>query len=117
MNPGPVLRCELDSKVILANAAARQVFGNELVGLRWRDCVAGIDNAMWNRIMQGTEPIYLEARSVSASIVLPIVGTTMGVWSLYLVQTSHSRSRRSGPCASRKEWQPWERWQRGWRTS
>jgi signal transduction histidine kinase len=62
MNPGPVLRCELDSKVILANAAARQVFGNELVGLRWRDCVAGIDNAMWNRIMQGTEPIYLEAR-------------------------------------------------------
>ncbi len=62
MNPGPVLRCELDSKVILANAAARQVFGNELVGLRWRACVPGIDNAMWSRIMQGTEPIYLEAR-------------------------------------------------------
>ncbi len=62
MNPGPVLRCELDSKVILANAAARHAFGNELVGLRWRDCVAGVDDAMWNRIMQGTDPIYLEAQ-------------------------------------------------------
>ncbi|MEA2682484.1 MAG: hypothetical protein QOK05_812 [Chloroflexota bacterium] len=63
MNPGPVLRCELDSTIILANAAARQVFGNELVGMRWRDHVPAIDDATWDRVMQGTEPIYVEARA------------------------------------------------------
>ena len=38
MNPGPVLRVELgEGTVILANEAARKVFGDQLVGRRWHD--------------------------------------------------------------------------------
>ncbi|MEA2645152.1 MAG: hypothetical protein QOE92_235 [Chloroflexota bacterium] len=62
MNPGPVVRCELDTRIILANAAARSVFGGELVGRYWRDLVPGVDDAFLQRVMEGTRPIPLEAR-------------------------------------------------------
>ena len=40
MNPGPVLRTSRDGTVILANEAARALFGGEsLVGCRWRTSV------------------------------------------------------------------------------
>jgi hypothetical protein len=44
MNPGPVLRVELHAgTVILANEAARNVFGDELVGRRWHHICPGVD--------------------------------------------------------------------------
>jgi signal transduction histidine kinase len=62
MNPGPVLRCQLDSVVVLANSAARQVLGDDLAGQRWLDRLPGIDDAFWERCLKATEPTYLEAR-------------------------------------------------------
>ena len=62
MNPGPVVRTQLDGTIVLANAAARDVLGADLVGQRWRDRVPGIDDTFWERSLNGKEPIYLEAR-------------------------------------------------------
>jgi signal transduction histidine kinase len=62
MNPGPVVRTDLEGTMVLANAAARALFGEDLVGRRWREQVPGADDAMWDRVLRGTEPIYLEAQ-------------------------------------------------------
>ncbi|MDP9326533.1 MAG: hypothetical protein M3O87_08395, partial [Candidatus Dormibacteraeota bacterium] len=59
MNPGPVLRVELDGTVIMANTAARQVFGEALVGLRWHDVCPSVDDGTWQRAIEATEPVYL----------------------------------------------------------
>jgi PAS domain S-box-containing protein len=69
MNPGPVLRMGLDANVLLANAAARRVFGDELLGRRWRDLCPGIDEATWNRVLASTGPVPVEARIGEASYV------------------------------------------------
>lgn len=61
MNPGPVLRLDLDGSVLLANAAARGVFGAELVGRSWREICPGIDAAVWQGILEATGPVPLEA--------------------------------------------------------
>ncbi len=63
MNPGPVLRVEGDDgTVILANVAARKVFGDELVGRRWHDICPGITEAIWQRVREAVEPLYVDAR-------------------------------------------------------
>jgi signal transduction histidine kinase len=48
MNPGPVLRMDTDAIVLMANAAARSVFGAELIGRSWRDLCPGIDASVWH---------------------------------------------------------------------
>jgi len=61
MNPGPVLRVNLEGIVRLANKAARGVFGAELVGCRWQEVCPDI-GAAWPRILEATEPVGLERR-------------------------------------------------------
>lgn len=51
MNPGPVLRMDTDAMVLMANAAARNVFGAELIGRSWRDLCPGIDSAVWDAFL------------------------------------------------------------------
>lgn len=43
MNPGPVLRLDLDATVLLANAAARDILGADVVGQCWRDLCPGLE--------------------------------------------------------------------------
>jgi signal transduction histidine kinase len=58
MNPGPVLRLGYDATVVLANAAARAVFGEALVGRRWPElCPNVLDGAFWHDVV-GSDGVY-----------------------------------------------------------
>jgi len=63
MNPGPVLRMDLEANVLLANAAARRVFGDELVGRCWRDVCPLVTRSFWESVLATTDVVPLEARS------------------------------------------------------
>jgi signal transduction histidine kinase len=62
MNPGPVIRTDLKGIILLANAAARNVFGEQLIGTYWRDILPGLDTETWNRILNAQGPIPVEAQ-------------------------------------------------------
>jgi PAS domain S-box-containing protein len=63
MNPGPVLRLdEANATVLMANAAARNVFGEELVGRSWRALCKAVDDATWRGVLEATGPVPVEAR-------------------------------------------------------
>jgi PAS domain S-box-containing protein len=61
MNPGPVLRVDPEGVVQMANTAAYEAFGVELVGCRWQDICPKIDDALPG-ILKATEPVVLERR-------------------------------------------------------
>ena len=69
MNPGPVLRMDLEANVLLANAAARQVFGDELVGRCWRDVCPLVTESFWESVLATTDVVPLEARSEERDFV------------------------------------------------
>jgi PAS domain S-box-containing protein len=62
MNPGPVLRVKGDGTVRLANSAAREVFGDELVGRNWLDIFPRLGDGDWKDILKANEPISIETR-------------------------------------------------------
>lgn len=61
MNPGPVLRMDGDGQVLLANAAARDVFGTELIGRSWQALCPGLDEPTWARVLGTDQVVPLEA--------------------------------------------------------
>ena len=62
MNPGPVLRTGRDGNILLANAAALQLFGQEtLLGRSWKRICPGVDDGMWSRILASSDVVRLEA--------------------------------------------------------
>jgi len=61
MNPGPVLRLDLDANVLLANRAAREVFGEKVVERCWRDLLPGLDEARWKEVVHSRHPVNIEA--------------------------------------------------------
>jgi signal transduction histidine kinase len=62
MNPGPVVRTDLEGDILLANAAARNVFGDNLPGTCWRDIIDGLGDEIWTRILNAEGPVPVEAR-------------------------------------------------------
>jgi signal transduction histidine kinase len=63
MNPGPVLRTDPDATIILANAAARELFGaDSLIGSCWKDLCPGLDDATWERILSAPGVTSVEAK-------------------------------------------------------
>jgi signal transduction histidine kinase len=62
MNPGPVLRMDIGGRVLLANAAARTVFGDDLVGRSWLDLCPGVDHSFWREVQSAGEVVFHEAR-------------------------------------------------------
>jgi signal transduction histidine kinase len=62
MNPGPVLRLGLDGVVLLANVAAREVFGAELADRCWLDLCPGMDPDVWRGVIEAAEPVLFAAR-------------------------------------------------------
>lgn len=62
MNPGPVLRTDLRGSVLIANAVARQVFGSALVGQNWCETCPGIDAPTWQRMLDSSEAVRIEAQ-------------------------------------------------------
>jgi signal transduction histidine kinase len=62
MNPGPVLRFDREGTVLLANAAARRLFGeSELLGKRWVDICPGMTIGFWENVLRTTGPLSHEA--------------------------------------------------------
>ena len=62
MNPAPVLRFDFNGNILLANSAAHEIFGNDLLGKCWRDICPGLkDDNIWKSIREATEkPLQLE---------------------------------------------------------
>jgi signal transduction histidine kinase len=62
MNPGPVLRTDPAGCILLSNAAATNVFGENLVGQNWLNTCTGITQNKWKEILAATEVVPIEAR-------------------------------------------------------
>ena len=60
MNPGPVVRTDVDGTVLLANRAARDVLG-EIIGASWLDLLPESKDR-WEEIRVSTEIVRLETR-------------------------------------------------------
>ena len=62
MNPGPVARLSADGTVLRANPAASRLFGMESIrDLSWLDLCPGIDEALWEKALGGSEVVQHEA--------------------------------------------------------
>ncbi len=61
MNPGPVIRTDLGGNVIMGNAAARQLFGEDVVGRCWKNILPDFDDRTWSLILASPEPVPVEA--------------------------------------------------------
>jgi len=62
MNPGPVLRLDLDGRVSKANAAAFEAFGGDQTGRAWRELCPPVDDATWQRILNADATVPIEVR-------------------------------------------------------
>lgn len=69
MDPGPVLRTDLDGTIILANAAAREVFGPSLVGRDWRDVCPGLTPSTWYQIRESCDTVVVDVQMDAAQFV------------------------------------------------
>jgi signal transduction histidine kinase len=61
MNPGPVVRTDLTGCVLMANRAARTVFGQDLLGRSWLDTCPTI-REQWSTILASDVPVPTEAK-------------------------------------------------------
>jgi len=61
MNPGPVIRLDKSGKILLANKAARNLFGEDKI-LRgnWLKICPGLDEEMWQQIIKSKESLSIE---------------------------------------------------------
>jgi PAS domain S-box-containing protein len=59
MNPGPVLRVDLEGTVLMDNPAARDVFGSALVGRCWLEICPDIGEATWREILEARTAVVL----------------------------------------------------------
>ncbi len=62
MNPGPVRRMDLDRKILLSNAAATNVFGEDLLGRSWADVLPSMTEVLWKDILVSSSVVPVEAR-------------------------------------------------------
>lgn len=62
MNPGPVLRLDLEGIVLRANVASQRVFRtDELLAASWLDLCPGMTRALWVAVLESSEPVHHEA--------------------------------------------------------
>ena len=63
MNPGPVLRLDHEGTIVLANAAARGIFGaSDLVGESWLDVCPSMNSERWQQVLEGTRRVLSRGR-------------------------------------------------------
>lgn len=60
MNPGPVARLDLDGKVLRANRAAKNLFGETLIGRPWSELVPALDPESWSGIVDRQDRFWTE---------------------------------------------------------
>ena len=62
MNPGPVLRLDLEGTVLRANAAAQHVFrADDLLAASWLGLCPGMNRTLWAKVLESREPLHHEA--------------------------------------------------------
>jgi signal transduction histidine kinase len=61
MNPGPVLRLDFNGCILLSNAAAQNLFGQDLHGKNWKSICKSITDADWKKIIITSEVYPVEA--------------------------------------------------------
>ncbi len=61
MNPGPVLRLDLEGTVLLSNAAARDLLPEVIDGSNWLQQGPGVDVGFWLKVLDTEVPIPMEA--------------------------------------------------------
>src|SRR5688572_27612467 len=61
MNPGPVCRLDPSATILLANTAAKKLFGDkDLAGMSWIDLCPGMTDATWRLILDSEEVFPFE---------------------------------------------------------
>ena len=60
MNPGPVLKLDEDTTVLLGNRAALDLFGAGVVGEKWSDVCPDFDSSVWDDVLLSEEFVTLE---------------------------------------------------------
>jgi signal transduction histidine kinase len=61
MNPNPVFRVDREANVVLANVAARDLFGGDaLIGRSWKELCPGLDDAKWQQILDSPDVVPFE---------------------------------------------------------
>ncbi|MBK5286680.1 MAG: hypothetical protein JJE25_14915, partial [Bacteroidia bacterium] len=61
MNPGPVLRMDFKGYVLLSNAAAQNLFGQDLHGKNWKTICTSVTEKIWETIILNQDIIPVEA--------------------------------------------------------
>lgn len=70
MNPGAVCRMDKNGTVLLANMAARKLFGSEIIiGKNWKDICPGFNEHLWDEITLGITSVKHE-RQIGECIIL-----------------------------------------------
>jgi signal transduction histidine kinase len=73
MNPGPVCRMKLDGTIILANVAARRIFGHAaLKGRSWLEVCPGMTPDIWDQVITRATPVHHETPIADAVISFTI---------------------------------------------
>ncbi len=62
MNPGPVIRTDLAGRILLANRAAKAVFGDGIDGGSWLAIMPNLAEEKWREILAAAQPVPFEAR-------------------------------------------------------
>ena len=61
INPGPVVRVDGDGTIRLANVAARNVFGDDIVGCSWPDVLPGLEASDWDDVLGAKDLVRIES--------------------------------------------------------
>lgn len=71
MNPGPVCRLDRRGTVLLANRAAKRVFGTEeLSGSSWFELVPAVSREVWDQVLASDDTTVIETRIGQRDLVL-----------------------------------------------
>jgi PAS domain S-box-containing protein len=62
MNPGPVIQMDDDTRILLANRAALELFGDSLEGASWSEVCPGFEESFWNEVLASDRFMTLERR-------------------------------------------------------
>jgi PAS domain S-box-containing protein len=60
LNPGPILKIRADGNLFLANIAACEIFGSDVVGKSWINVLQEMNETLWSEILNAPETVTVE---------------------------------------------------------
>ncbi|MCP4383665.1 MAG: PAS domain-containing protein [Hyphomicrobiales bacterium] len=92
MNPGPVIRTDAAGIILLANIAARETFGVELLGQNWTNICSVMNEELWTEIVVSNKSVPVEARLGGSDYVFTHVrDPETGLMFVYGADISHQK--------------------------